>query len=301
MALCAAFGHTFLVGQGYGLPRQIVLAGGRDEAPAHVLSSHPGPEIRVIRTCAGMGPGWIPRSYPHSSGHRSRSIRASNSHLTQLPRIGRTMDVSPRTSRTSSPARIGGALARYGLLIAVVLATHLPQIGPPVIAQSMDAASHRPVIVILNGGSAGSVASTVGATPRFTYSSVFTGFAATLPQQAIDALRRNPAVASVEEDGIAMVTAQSVPTGVRRIGTTTNGTADIDGDGTQVDVDIAILDTGVDSTHPDLNVVGGKACVSGNSSWADDNGHGTKVAGVAAAMDNGYGVVGVSLGHGFGL
>lgn len=154
----------------------------------------------------------------------------------------------------------------------------------------------RPVIVTLNGGYAAAVADSVQAHPSFVYSHVFNGFAAKLPLAAIQALARNPLVASIEDDRIAQIAGQSVSTGLQRIGGLTNPTAAIDGNGGDVDADIAILDTGVDSTHPDLNVVGGKACVSGVSSWEDDNGHGTKVAGIAAARDNGSGIVGVAPG-----
>src|SRR5437763_1705506 len=46
--------------------------------------------------------------------------------------------------------------------------------------------------------------------------------------------------------------------------------------------------------HPDLNVVGGTSCVGGNN--RDGNGHGTHVAGIAAAKDDGSGVVGIAPG-----
>ena len=63
--------------------------------------------------------------------------------------------------------------------------------------------------------------------------------------------------------------------------------------------DIAILDTGIDSDHPDLeaNLGAGKAYVdstSGSEPWDDDQGHGTHCAGIADAVDNGEGVIGVS-------
>ncbi len=68
-------------------------------------------------------------------------------------------------------------------------------------------------------------------------------------------------------------------------------------------VPIAVVDTGVDSTHPDLpNVLtaSGANCVSGTcaaSSGLDDNGHGTHVAGIAAAAaNNTLGIAGVAYG-----
>jgi subtilisin len=63
-----------------------------------------------------------------------------------------------------------------------------------------------------------------------------------------------------------------------------------------VNADIAILDTGIQLSHPDLNVYRQKTFVSGTSSANDDNGHGTHVAGIAAAKDNSRGVVGVAPG-----
>ena len=65
---------------------------------------------------------------------------------------------------------------------------------------------------------------------------------------------------------------------------------------------LGIIDTGIDEDHPDLNVVGGINLVTGGtdrSDW-DDNStictstHGTHVAGIAAALDNTVGVVGVA-------
>src|SRR5216117_170458 len=64
----------------------------------------------------------------------------------------------------------------------------------------------------------------------------------------------------------------------------------------RVNVDIAIIDTGIDLTHPDLNVYRNITFVTGTTTGNDDNGHGTHVAGIAAALDNNIGVVGVAPG-----
>ncbi len=62
-------------------------------------------------------------------------------------------------------------------------------------------------------------------------------------------------------------------------------------------VTVAVIDTGVDYTHPDLlkKVTKGKDFANADSDPMDDHGHGTHVAGIIAAnANNGYGIVGVS-------
>ncbi|AET69299.1 subtilisin-like serine protease [Desulfosporosinus orientis DSM 765] len=65
-------------------------------------------------------------------------------------------------------------------------------------------------------------------------------------------------------------------------------------------ITVAILDTGCDTTHPDLKerIVGGRNFTKddgGNLSvYEDYNGHGTHVAGTIAAIQNNAGVVGVA-------
>ncbi len=63
-------------------------------------------------------------------------------------------------------------------------------------------------------------------------------------------------------------------------------------------VRVGVLDTGVEMTHPDLrsNVRGGFDTIAERNEVVDDNGHGTHVAGIIAASDNEFGVVGVAPG-----
>ena len=97
--------------------------------------------------------------------------------------------------------------------------------------------------------------------------------------------------ATVEAVGtVPVVPGDTVPSGVRRIEA---GTA------TSVhqasNVNVAVIDTGIDLKNADLNAVSGKNCVSRKPATAqDDNGHGTHVSGTIAAKNNGSGVEGVA-------
>lgn len=136
-----------------------------------------------------------------------------------------------------------------------------------------------------------------------TYKQVFPGFAAELSDRAVRALRRNSSVVLVEPDRIVRVADQVLPTGIDRMDVEHNPGAAIDGVDNPIDVDIAVIDTGIDVDNPELNVAGGARfqgvfvfCGNGTGSYDDDNGHGTHVSGIAAARDNGSGVVGVAPG-----
>ena len=63
-------------------------------------------------------------------------------------------------------------------------------------------------------------------------------------------------------------------------------------------IDIVIVDTGVSLTHPDLSVYRSLSFVDGNLSTNPDltddkNGHGSHIAGIINAKDNGFGIVGI--------
>jgi subtilisin family serine protease len=138
----------------------------------------------------------------------------------------------------------------------------------------------------------------------YIYEHALKGFSITLPPQAVAALEKNPNVKYVATDDIRYASAQTVPTGIQRIFADVNGSIDIDGtDDYRVDVDVAVIDTGIDFEHPDLNVVDGINCAAGKFFRAkcveggdDDHYHGTHVAGTIGAIDNEFGVVGVAPG-----
>jgi len=113
--------------------------------------------------------------------------------------------------------------------------------------------------------------------------------AASVPKGKLDSLRRHPRIVSVEEDIPVKIIEQTVPWGVERVEAKTVH-AKNKGRG----VKVAILDTGIDLDHPDLRVAGNVTFVPETLNGDDDNGHGTMVAGIVAALDNSIGVVGVA-------
>jgi subtilisin len=135
-----------------------------------------------------------------------------------------------------------------------------------------------------------------GVRPERVFSSV-RGFSAALTPAQRRALEADPAVDAIVPDEIIEVASQVIPSGVSRIGGRTSIMATINGTDQRIDADVAIVDTGIDGTHPDLNVVGGYNCTtSDRSAWRDVHGHGTHVAGTVGAIDNDFGVVGVAPG-----
>jgi subtilisin len=132
-----------------------------------------------------------------------------------------------------------------------------------------------------------------GGRSKHIYRHALRGFSFEGSDEAAERLARHPKVRTVVPDRRVEASAQSIPTGVRRIGGPSSHAAAGDGTGS-VDADIAILDTGIDSNHPDLNVAGGVNCIG--TTYEDGNGHGTHVAGTASAKDNADGVVGVAPG-----
>jgi subtilisin len=145
-----------------------------------------------------------------------------------------------------------------------------------------------------NQARAAQIAAELGLTPTYTYGAALFGFAAAVPEGRLSGLANDPRVAYVSEDRPVQMVAQSLPTGIDRIDGELSSQVSGNGSGS-TDVDVAIIDTGIDIDHPDLNVVGGKNCSSGKS-FDDGNGHGTHVAGTVAAKDDGTGVVGVAPG-----
>ncbi|MGH2489300.1 MAG: S8 family peptidase, partial [Candidatus Limnocylindria bacterium] len=206
-----------------------------------------------------------------------------------------------RVIRTSSVALVGLAILAGPLApaaLAVPRATEAP-------APAGGGPTHDSWIVVLvpgsiPGGQAASLAHGVGGHVGHVYSYAFHGFQFRGSAAAAEALRHNPHVASVTPDHAVFLT-ELLPNGIERVSAYDNDAPSTDayhqgfrGNGAR----IAIMDTGIDLDHPDLvNAIDhglGKNCVAPAAPPNDGYGHGTHVAGSAAAPLNGVGVVGVA-------
>ncbi len=197
-------------------------------------------------------------------------------------------------------------LALLLLLLALSPGAGVPQ---PVLA-GPNAIPGRYIVMLKDGVNSDVAAADMGRQWGFAadtvYSSAVHGFAANMTDAEARGLARDPSVALVQPDqrisaDLHNNNFQTVPTGVDRIDADQNAIAHITNTtaGTNLNIDIAVIDTGVDTQHPDLNVAGGAGfwgtnCTS--TTYEDDMGHGTHVAGTIAAIDNDRGVVGVAPG-----
>ena len=134
-------------------------------------------------------------------------------------------------------------------------------------------------------------------------------FVANLTDAEVQTLRTDPSVRYVESADI-MFFALDAPAGAKHVSPMSHpANAQVTpygitmvrapnlwpiakGDG----INVAIVDTGIDYTHPELkdHYQGGFNAVTGTNDPRDDDGHGTHVAGTIGAADNGFGVVGVA-------
>lgn len=136
------------------------------------------------------------------------------------------------------------------------------------------------------------------------------GKAVWLSNKAVEKLAKQPGVLRIDDDVVVSVLvksgvsasakpapkqpAQVLPWGIDRIDAEKvwplplNNSAD--------PIRVGIIDTGISNTHPDLlaNIKGGMNTIQPIKGWNDDNGHGSHMAGIVAALNNTFGVVGVA-------
>ena len=177
-------------------------------------------------------------------------------------------------------------------------------VSPAIAQRPGDAVPGRYIVEVRGQVDAGIVAWSHGLAPDRIYRHAVNGFAGFIPPGQLKRLAADPDVVSIVPDRLVSIVAkpdktgkpspdtstsgQVVPAGVLRIGADRAWAI-----ATGLGVGVAIVDTGIDFNHPDLNVAS-ESFTAYIGTAQDDHGHGTHVAGIVAALNNDLDVVGVA-------
>lgn len=192
--------------------------------------------------------------------------------------------------------------------------------SPAPIAADGDVIPGRYIVLLNPDADPLDAAAALGVEASTVYGHAVRGFAAEMSAERAAEIAGAPSVTLVEPVRRVRIALhenafQTLVEGVDRVDADENPSAGIGlPPGPDVNADIAIIDTGIDLDHPDLNAMSGfgayearlpddpetgqpvyGACNTA-SDPSDEHGHGTHVAGTAAAIDNGIGVVGTAPG-----
>jgi subtilisin len=243
--------------------------------------------------------------YSQARGHFAQS-RASSA---APPR--RCWDSAYPPTRGVLRRRMLGILAGIGLAVGGGVVAAAPSLG---------AGTEQSYIVVLKDtvpdASAAAVAheGKYGVRAPRVYSHAVSGYAGTMTASEAQAVAVDPEVDFVTMSRTFATPNDPVPSDAQvapfwwlRIGGTVDeakkqavggvaGTAKAED---SVDVNVAVIDSGIDGAHPDLNVRGGVDCTSGTPVTVapiDKLGHGTSVAGIIGARNNDVGIIGTAPG-----
>lgn len=122
----------------------------------------------------------------------------------------------------------------------------------------------------------------------------FSSIHASLTEKELNMLRVFDPSLSIQKEKRYITAEDSILPSLTKVKAETQNTAPFTGK----NVKVAVIDTGIDTEHRDLKVIGGFCSLaphcSTGVSYDDNNGHGTHVAGIIAALANNTGVVGIA-------
>ena len=213
-----------------------------------------------------------------------------------------SVDRTPRRTRRHLAVLLAlPALGLSGLTATAGTASAAPPDGPaPITRTPGPHVAGSWIVTLEQGADARGIARRHAASPRFVYESALDGFAASLTDGQVRALRNDPAVVAIEPDQVVRADATQTMTaggGLYGLDRTDQRALPLSGSytygGTGSGVRAYVVDTGIATAHADF---GGRAsnvydALGGNGQ--DCNGHGTHVAGTIGGAT--YGVAKASL------
>lgn len=175
----------------------------------------------------------------------------------------------------------------YGVLSVLLLLTGMGQLT----ASAQDNDEKRMIIVYEKEQKSFSIAEKTedsGGSEVEVYDEVAIASAMMTETEAQELLK-DPSVRTIEEDIVFSLSAQTEGWGVPQIKAPLAWNSGFTGKG----VKIAVIDSGI-ASHNDLVIKDGISTVDYTDSYSDDQGHGTHVAGIIGARNNGIGLKGVA-------
>lgn len=226
--------------------------------------------------------------------HPSRSrgwspVRVASAVALLVPLFAAVATTSAATPAEPATVRGDGSTR---VIVELAGATSLDATGRRASRERVDELRRRQTEVLQSARGRG-----IDVTRQASYTSILNGVAVTVPEQQLPALRALPGVRAVHPDvEYRAQLAEAVPhVGAPEVWERTDDRGDRVTGARQT---VAVLDTGIDYTHPDLGgclgrgcrVVGGYDFVNGDDDPMDDSYHGTHVAGIIGAAGEATGV-----------
>src|SRR5688572_7434717 len=142
-------------------------------------------------------------------------------------------------------------IAVVGLTLASMLFIRPAAAAPPHAVPDQYIVVFKDTVADAEGKARG-MAAQHGLALLHSYKHALKGFAAVIPAARLARLQADPDIAYINQDRVVAINDQTVPTGINRIDGELSSTISGNGSGT-VNVDVAVIDTGIDIEHPDLN------------------------------------------------
>ncbi len=231
-----------------------------------------------------------------AANRTTTTTRRRATTTTEPTRTTRTTAAEPRSTSTTGTTRRATTTTANASHSTTRRST-----APTRASTTSSTAAKRPTknyIVVLKKGNRSSVVAEEHRRTRKVkiqkvYGHAIRGYAADIPDDEIDAIKKDKRVDYVARTKPMAKLEQTLPWGVEKVsrkGDDWSSTRPGDGTGT-VNMDVYVIDTGI-AAQADL--VGGTDVNFRGGPDTDCDGHGTHMAGIVGAADNGIGVVGVA-------